>query len=175
MNKNSELNQSFSTYFSNRDVAKIKEVIEECPESEPGYEDLCNGIASSNIDDIFAAINQINVSINSQPTSYSKSPTEKLVDDYLCLLKKEPMKVFPIGSEFRELVKRMDAQSSYYNGLVNLRDKANKQLIGESLYQLHHQTLDRVWKTYARSRASFEQILEEHELLDGYEEWRGLL
>ena len=131
-------------------------------------------MASSNIDAIFAALNQINASINS-PILYSQSPTEKMVDDYLELLKKEPIEVFPVGSEFRAVVKKMDAQSTYYNGLLNLRDKAKKQLIGDELYQIHHQTLDRAWNLYAKSRACFEQILEEHELLEGYEEWRELL
>ena len=107
--------------------------------------------------------------------SYVQSPTEKMVDDYLELLKKEPLEVFPIGSEFREVVKKMDTQSAYYSALSNLRDKAKKQLIGEELYQIHHQTLDRAWNLYAKSRASFEQILEEHDLLEGYEEWRELL
>ncbi len=165
----------YSAFFSDRDVAKIKEWNEEFPNSKQGFQALCQGMATSNIDAIFAAVNQINVSINSQPISYVQSSTEKLVDDYLSLLKKEPMEVFPIGSEFREAVKKMDAQSSYYSALLNLRDKAKKQLIGDELYQVHHQTLDRVWNTYAKSRASFEQILEEHDLLNGYEEWRELL
>ena len=104
MNKNTELNQSFSAYFSERDVAKINELIEECPQSEQAFQALCKGIASSNIDAISAALNQINVFINSQPILYSQSPTEKMVDDYLELLKKEPLEVFPIGSEFREVV-----------------------------------------------------------------------
>ena len=165
----------YSAFFSERDVAKIKEWNEEFPNSKQGFQALCQGMATSNIDAIFAAVNQINVSINSQPISYVQSPTEKMVDDYLELLKKEPLEVLPIGSEFREVVKRMDAQSSYYNALVNLKDKAKKHLIGEELYQVHHQTLDRAWNLSARSRASFEQILEEHDLLDGYEEWRELL
>ena len=56
---------------------------------------------------------------------YGQSPTEKMVDDYLGLLKKEPMEVFPIRSEFREAVKRMDAQSSYYSALLNLKDECH--------------------------------------------------
>ncbi len=175
MNKNSELNQNFSAYFSERDVAKINELIEECPQSKQAFQALCNAIASSNIDAISAALNQINASINIPPILYSQSPTEKMVDDYLELLKKEPMEVFPVGSEFRQVVKKMDAQSAYYSVLVNLKDKAKKHLIGEELYQVHHQTLDRAWNLYASSRACFEQILEEHDLLDGYEEWRELL
>ncbi len=69
----------------------------------------------------------------------------------------------------------MHSQHITYSALVNLKDKAKKHLIGEELYQVHHQTLDRAWNLSARSRASFEQILEEHDLLDGYEEWRELL
>ncbi len=80
-----------------------------------------------------------------------------------------------MGGGVNGYVKKMDAQSAYYSALVNLKDKAKKQLIGEELYQIHHRTLDRAWNLYARSRASFEQILEEHDLLDGYEEWRELL
>ncbi len=165
----------YNAFFSERDVAKIKEWNEEFPNSKQGFQALCQGMATSDLDALVAALNQINVSINSPPILYGQSPTEKMVDEYLGLLKKEPMEVFPIGSEFREVVKKMDAQSSYYNALLNLRDKVKKQLIGEELYRIHHQTLDRVWNLSAQSRASFEQILEEHDLLDGYEEWRELL
>ena len=183
MTKDSELEPNFSTYFrdravpayADRDVAKIEELIEEFSYSEEGFQALCKGIASSNIDAISAAVNQINLFINSKPSSYSQSPTEKLVDDYLELLKKEPLAVFPIGSEFREVAKRMDAQSAYYNAMVNIKKRVNLKLVGEELYQVHYQTLDRAWNLYAKSRASFEQILEEHELLDGYEECRELL
>ncbi len=104
----------YSAFFSERDVAKIKEWNEEFPNSKQGFQALCQGMATSDLDAIFAAVNQINVSINSQPMSYVQSPTEKMVDDYLELLKKEPLEVFPIGSEFREVVKKMDAQSAYY-------------------------------------------------------------
>ncbi len=69
MNKNSELNQSFSAYFSERDVAKIKEWNEEFPNSKQGFQDTVGELkrsfessktrsASSRSGDLFKPITQ---------------------------------------------------------------------------------------------------------------------
>ena len=71
-NNNSNLALDYREFFSDhavpayadRDVAKINDLVEKHPDSEQSFQALCKGIASSSIDAIVAALNQINESIN---------------------------------------------------------------------------------------------------------------
>lgn len=108
---------------------------------------------------------------------HTPSVTEELLNKFLEFKGKNPYEEFPVGSDLRKLINKMDSLDQYYHALSKIESsgKADKTKIGSELSTGHSNLEQQALQEVKKTREEFSKFMEDEELLDGFQLFNEML